>query len=200
MKTKKPKLYKCLEGAKGCFGQGHKWTASFAFSGNKYCCENPSCVLQRTVKLREKADDKKAKAGRAETRKQKQAMKTVRQLLAEAQVYCNRYILLLDDGKPCISCGTVKPVKYDAGHYIAIGSDPHNSLRFHRFNINRQCSCNCNHNLSGNIVEYRKNLVPLIGVKNVEWLENHHDYYRFTREDAIEIKKHFQELIKELKR
>ena len=195
----KPKKYKCREKGKGCFLEGYQWTTNFAFSGLKYCCQNPNCILQRTIKLREKADEKKAKAGRAETRKKKQAMKTVRQLLAEAQVYCNRYILILDAGKPCISCGNTRPVKYDAGHLVHVGSDPHSPIRFHRFNLNRQCSMHCNQNLSGNAINYQKGLVDKIGTGNVGWLLGPHENYRYSREDAIEIKKHFQELIKELK-
>jgi hypothetical protein len=90
-------------------------------------------------------------------------MKTKGEWLKELQTVFNRYIRLRDEGKPCISCGTTKPVQYAAGHYFTIGSCP--ALRFDEDNVHLQCNKNCNLEKSGNIAEYSINLPLRIGVQ-----------------------------------
>jgi hypothetical protein len=158
---------------------------------------SPHCALTLTAEDNARAErkqkafmKKQAKAERKLLRQKKEDLKTIGQLLGDAQKEFNKFIRTRDAGKPCISCGNTNPVKYDCGHYRTVGSC--RELRFHPFNAHRQCSANCNVNLSGNIIQYRIGLVMKIGAENVEWLENHHDYYQFTREDAKEIKQHYR--------
>lgn len=190
----KIKLYKCREKKEGCEIKYERWTSNIQ---RQAVCLNHKCLISKAERNRKKMEAKQAKHDRELTRERKLALKTLSEWLKEAQTACNNYIRLRDADKPCISCGKLICGKWDAGHYITVGSC--SELRFHPMNIHKQCSWDCNKNKSGNIVEYRKGLVGRIGVENVEWLENHHHYYSWTIEDAKEIKKHFVELTRELK-
>ena len=187
---------KCREKQPGCAGTYERWTSHIQ---RQAVCQNPSCLLSKAEKNRQKAEAKKAKRDRATTRKQKQAAKTIKELLKEAQTWCNRAILLRDKGKPCISCGKPPTGKVDAGHYVAVGTGAHWPIRFHWANINGQCSQYCNCGLSGNIIEYRKALVDMVGIEMVEYLENH-PAYSYSKEEAIELKAHFMEECRRLER
>jgi len=73
------------------------------------------------------------------------------------------------------------------------------SLRFCELNVHKQCSV-CNNHRSGNIVEYRINLVKKIGAEQVEWLEGSHKPEKYTIEQIKEIRAEYQLKLKELKR
>jgi hypothetical protein len=45
---------------------------------------------------------------------------------------------------------------------------------------------------------YRMALVKQFGLQLVDWLESHHEPKRYTKEDLIEIKKHYITRAKEL--
>jgi hypothetical protein len=53
---------------------------------------------------------------------------------------------------------------------------------------------------SGDIVNYRIELVKRIGAEKVEWLEGPHQAQRYTIEDLKQMKAHYRALIRELKR
>ena len=180
---------KCREKQKGCAGQYERWTSNIQ---RLAVCQNPACLFSKAEKNRLKREAKEAKKSRETTKQQKEALKTTQQILNEAQTYCNRAILLRDSGVPCISCGANNQyIEYAAGHFIARGSGANSALRFHHFNINGQCNKNCNLSKSGNVLEYEKGLILKIGQKNVDYLKHHPYKYRYTREDAYEIKAHF---------
>ena len=98
---------------------------------------------------------------------------------------------------PCISCGRHHQGKYDAGHYRTVGSNP--ALRFEPLNCHKQC-VPCNQHKSGNIVEYRLNLVQRIGADQVAWLEGPHEPKKYTIEDLQQIKAHYRALLRDLKK
>lgn len=138
---------------------------------------------------------KAEKVARKALRERKQALKSKAQWLNEAQVACNAYIRERDKNEPCISCGNEKSdIQYCAGHFKTRGGNP--SLRFHPFNIHRQCNQYCNLQLSGNIQKYRPRLIEKIGLKNVEWLEGPHKAQNLTIDDIKEIKQYYKEQIK----
>ena len=114
-----------------------------------------------------------------------------------AQKAFNAFIRERDRHRPCISCGTYNPnLRYDAGHYRTIGAHP--ELRFSEDNCHKQCHYNCNINRSGNIVEYRINLVNRIGAKRVEELEGPHPIKRYTVDEIIEIRNLYKSKLKQL--
>ena len=100
-----------------------------------------------------------------------------------------------DEKEACISCGRHHTGQYHAGHYRTVGAAP--ELRFNELNVHKQCSV-CNNHLSGNLIEYRRGLVAKIGIEKVEWLEGKHEAKKYTIDEIIEIKKHYQQKIKDM--
>ena len=139
----------------------------------------------------------KAKKEKKETKELKAKLKPRADYLKEAQAVFNKYIRMRDEGKPCISCSRHHGGQYHAGHFRSIGAAP--ELRFNEYNCHRQCQP-CNTHLSGNLLEYRRGLVAKIGIEKVEWLEGPHEAKKYTIDEILEIKKHYQQKIKELER
>jgi len=80
-----------------------------------------------------------------------------------------RYRDVMDNGYiKCISCGEVKPFgQFENGHFIPRGNL---STRFNEDNCNSQCRI-CNEYKSGDLVNYRHNLIKKIGNERVLELE-----------------------------
>lgn len=127
----------------------------------------------------------KSKKAKKQNREAKQKLKTKSDHLRECQQIVNRYIRLRDKELPCISCQRFHEGQYHASHYRSTGACP--ELRFCEDNIHRSCAP-CNNHLSGNIVEYRINLINKIGIEKVEWLESKHEPKKYTIDDIKVIK------------
>lgn len=96
----------------------------------------------------------------------------------------NAYVRERDKDLPCISCGKWSD-NWHCGHYIAQGSS--GALRYNLDNLSKQCA-GCNLFKHGALIDYRIGLIKKIGVKRVEWLENHRkDIKKWTREELQEI-------------
>jgi len=147
------------------------------------------CASVFTAKEKEKRD-------RKEYREKKESLKTRSEWLKEAQVVFNRFIRMRDAHLPCVSCGQHRNT-YDAGHYRSVGAAP--QLRFNEDNVHKQCVY-CNQHKSGNAIDYRINLVKRIGQDKVEYLESCNDPVKYTIEDAKEIKRLYNEKLKELRK
>ncbi|HEY5631819.1 MAG TPA: recombination protein NinG [Nitrososphaeraceae archaeon] len=112
------------------------------------------------------------------------------------QVY-NTYIRKRDEKLPCISCGyNGNSRQFHCGHYRPAGNVA--ILRFDERNTWKQCSI-CNNHLSGNLVNYRKELINRIGLDQVEELEATNEPKQYTIEEYAEIIKTYKQKIKELK-
>jgi len=142
------------------------------------------------------ADVRKTKTRlfRQETRERKRAIKTQGQWVQEVQVEFNRYVRARDAGRPCISCGRNTGAKVNAGHYRSVGAFP--ELRFNEINCHLQCE-HCNTYKSGNLSDYRINLIDRIGLPLVEWLEAHHKPLKPTIEELQWLKKYYKQRAKE---
>ncbi len=70
-------------------------------------------------------------------------------------------------------------------------------MRFHQLNNHAQC-VHCNQHLSGNLVDYRINLINKIGLENVRWLEGPHEAKKYTIEDLKELQQFYKLKIKEI--
>lgn len=139
---------------------------------------------------------------KAEFKARKAALKTIPQLIKEAQIAFNAYIRLRDQiaGLRCISSGRVLDWSgngVDAGHYRSTGAASH--LRFNEDNCHAQ-SKHDNQHLAGNAVDYRIGLVRRIGLRNVVALECDNTPHKWTREELIEIKKTYAAKARELKK
>jgi gamma-glutamylcyclotransferase (GGCT)/AIG2-like uncharacterized protein YtfP len=89
----------------------------------------------------------------------------------------------------------------NAGHFYNAGHYP--GLRFDEDNVHGQC-IHCNNFLSGNLIEYRDNLVMKIGLVRFDRLKLRaasykRTGYKFSRFELEEKIKYFQSKIKELK-
>ena len=142
-----------------------------------------------------------AKVERAETRRRKEAVKTIPDLIKEAQIAFNAFIRARDRDKPCICCGAPLGAgevggAFDCGHYRSTGSAPH--LRFDERNAHAQRKV-CNRWGAGRAVDYRIGLVARLGLEAVEALESDNRIHRWTREELIAIRDHYRKALKESK-
>jgi hypothetical protein len=154
----------------------------------------PLCASRKV-----KADKK---AVRQKDRAKREAMKSLRQIMAEADREFCAYIRSRDRlaGHPCISSG--RPLDWtgnavDAGHYRSRGAASH--LRYHEDNCHAQ-SKHDNQFKAGNVVQYRINLIVRIGLERVEALEADNDTKKWTREELLWIKSHYRAKRRELER
>lgn len=115
--------------------------------------------------------------------------------LKKAQTAFNRFIRLRDADKPCVSCGRHHTGQYHAGHYRTVGAAP--ELRFDPMNCHKQCAP-CNNHKSGNLTEYRIELVRRIGVDGVAYLEGPHKPKKYTIDELKEIAQRYKIAAKNL--
>lgn len=116
-------------------------------------------------------------------------------LRENAQKAFNAYIRERDKNLPCVSCGHTGNRKWNAGHFKSVGQNP--QLRFNELNVHKQCElCNCHK--SGNLAEYRINLIKKIGIENVEALESDKSTKKYTEDDYKNIIVKYRHKLKEL--
>jgi hypothetical protein len=176
---------------KECQGCGSMFSPRSSFA--RACCQRCATKVVNADK----------KAERVQTKARKEAIKTIPELRAEAQVEFNKFIRTRDEGRPCISCG--KPqgdlsglhAGRDAGHYRSTGAASH--LRFDERNCHAQC-VHCNQHLAGNVVAYRIGLVARIGLDAVEALEADNEVVRWDRETLRQIKTIYRAKARALKK
>ena len=96
----------------------------------------------------------------------------------------------------CITCGKRYHIKLlQAGHFIP---GRHNSNLFSEKGTHAQCY-NCNINLRGNTLEYRRQIIKMYGEGYDEILEAEaKQLKKFTRAELIELKETYTQKIKEL--
>lgn len=170
---------------------------------DKWC--SPECGATLGMKLaaekKAKEERKAAAADRALTRAQKEALKTVPELIAEAQVAFNAFIRFRDRNQPCICCGKWAPKNepltgggWDAAHFRSRGSAGH--LRFDENNCHRALKrCNTHGH-----ADYRGGLIARIGLAAVEALEANNAVVKWTKERLRQIRDHYRAKLKEAKK
>lgn len=162
------------------------------YFNQKYCMEKDECIKSHV----EYAKKQKQKAWNKEKKVRKEKLMTRTDHLNLLQKVFNAYIRERDKELPCISCGTYNG-KMSAGHYMSVGSTP--ELRFNEINTRKQCF-RCNSELSGNLIQYRINLVELIGEDKVKFLERKdHPPLKLTEIEIKEKIKYYRKKTKELK-
>lgn len=140
--------------------------------------------LSKTAHKRTKEAREQKKKERQERKARKEKLKDRKWYEKKAQKVFNAWIRERDKDQPCISCQIYKNSKINAGHYRTTKAAPH--LRFNEGNCHLQCE-QCNTYLSGNIGEYRINLIKKIGIEEVERIENDHTIKKWTIEELKEI-------------
>lgn len=143
------------------------------------------------VKVKTKKEQKKRDK---ETR---ESLKSIAALIREARVPFQKWIRLRDANDGCISCPSTNVKIWHAGHYKK--AELFTGVIFNEMNVNKQCE-KCNTFLGGNESEYRIGLVKKYGEEEVKRLEELADkvrQYSFSRHEIAEIKKYYQEKIKQ---
>ena len=154
---------------------------------NQKYCFNKMCVDAWIQEAKVK-DWKKTKA------KMKAELMTLQDYIKLAQITFNKYIRLRDKGNVCISCQKI-PKKENAGHFY--NANNHYNVRFDENNVHLQCE-HCNTFLSGNLINYRENLLKKIGAEEFNVLEGKSKVTRkFTKEELKEIIETYKKKIKE---
>jgi hypothetical protein len=187
MIAKKPRPKKCKNPACGISFSPQRL-------GQAVC--SPKCGLAIKEVNQEKAHKSLAEIGRKELRAAKEKVKPRAKHMSEAQSAFNTWIRHRDAGLPCVSCGRHHNGQWHAGHYRTVGGNP--ELRFEPLNVWRQCAP-CNNHQSGNVLNYRIELVKRIGAELVEWLEGPHEAKRYTVEEIKAIKAEYRAKTRELK-
>lgn len=189
---------------------------SLARSTDKFCdvCKgvfHPRNTLQRVcgpvcatryAKGLGKERKAKQKVERTTTRARKAALKTIPDLIKEAQREFNAFIRERDRNQPCICCGQALGDgelggAFDCGHYRSVGSASH--LRFDERNAHAQRK-RCNRYGAGRAVDYRIGLIQRIGMAAVEALESENLIHKWTREELISIRDTYKAKRKELEK
>lgn len=158
---------------------------------------SPACAMIDAPRHEPKARKALAEIGRKELRAAKVKIKSRAQHMKEAQTAFNAWIRERDVRLPCVSCGRHHNGQWHAGHYRTVGGNP--ELRFEPLNVWRQCAP-CNNHKSGDIVNYRLELVKRIGADKVDWLEGPHEPQRHTIEQLQAIKAKYRAMTRELKK
>lgn len=129
-------------------------------------------------------ESEKEKQWKKKKAKLKEELMTVQDYVKIAQQVFNKYIRQRDKGNKCISCNK-KPLKENAGHFY--NANNHWNVRFDEYNVHLQCE-HCNTFLSGNLINYRENLIKKIGVEEYDKLVDRAKVTRkFTVEELKEI-------------
>jgi hypothetical protein len=158
------------------------------------------CQVVYATKVAAKAAIAREKKAKREHKAKVEKSKSLADIANDTQKFFNEFIRERDKaaGYGCISCGTMKQgIVYCAGHYRSRGAT--SKLRFNEDNVHLQCNFRCNSQLSGNIMNYRIELIKRIGLERVEALENDNATYKWTREELIALKAKYKQMTKELK-
>ena len=152
----------------------------------KYCLKD-ECI-------RVFVEEAKSKAWKKTKSKMKTDLMTLQDYIKLAQITFNKYIRLRDKGNVCISCQK-PPKKLNSGHFY--NANNHWNVRFDENNVHLQCE-HCNTFLSGNLINYRENLLKKIGAEEFNVLEGKSKVTRkFTKEELKEIIETYKKKIKE---
>jgi hypothetical protein len=155
---------------------------------HKYCLKE-ECIRAFVAEAKEKQWKQTKKRMKAD-------LETVQDIVKAAQMVFNKYIRERDKDELCISCKQ-KPKKENAGHFY--NANNHWNVRFDEDNVHLQCE-RCNSFLSGNLIEYRANLITKIGQERFYQLESRARITRkFTKDELKELIKKYKEMYNQLK-
>jgi len=176
------------------------WTKNFiAIRAGAFCdidCAQKFAskkAIEDKEKIRKKFEAERRRQIKEADREHRERKKSIRKkawYIDKLRTEFNRYIRLRDYFNPCISCGRHHEGQYHAGHYKTAGGHP--ELRFEELNVHKQCAP-CNNKKSGDIVNYRANLIKKIGIEKVEWIEGPHERKHYTIDEMITMTNSYKE-------
>lgn len=132
-------------------------------------CLDPVCLAAWSKLEREKEVKVSNKTQKSKDKKRLKELMSRGAWYQKLQRVKNQWITKVRDvDEFCCTCPTENDVKYDAGHYIAVGKNI--DLRFEDTNIHKQCSQQCNVFGRGMPVEYDEFIKNKYGVGHYNWL------------------------------
>lgn len=162
---------------------------------------HPDCIDPWLSANREKLRAKAVRAEKRQDREKREAGKSIRTLIAEAQTAFNAFIRARDAQQNCICCG--KPFEpqrpggsMDAGHYMSRGSSC--QLRFDEANVHGQRK-NCNRPGGTTRASFRAGMIARVGLAEVERLERDDGVRKWTHDELRAIRDQYKAKAKELK-
>ena len=158
---------------------------------------SPKCGLAIKDVNQERARKSLAQVERSEIKVRKEKLKSRADHARDTQQAFNEWVRLRDADLPCVSCGRHHDGQYHAGHYRTVAANP--EIRFEPLNVHKQCAP-CNNHKSGDIVNYRIELVKRIGTEAVEWLEGPHEAKKYTVEELKAMTAEYRAKTRELKK
>lgn len=174
------------------------YSAKMPFCRGSDECIN-ACFAWVTEKKSKQIKAQTQRRKKQETKEAKESLKTLNQYENDAKKYFQKFVRLRDKGLPCISCGSnTKDV--DGGHFKK--AEIYSGLIFDERNCHSQCR-KCNRFLGGNEGEYRIGLVVRYGEEYVKKIEEDSVIlrnYKYTKQELIEIKNKYKQLIKDYER
>ncbi|MBJ2206136.1 recombination protein NinG [Pseudomonas carnis] len=171
--------------------------ASFVPSRMGQAVCSPACALIDGPRHAPKARKALADIERKDIKVRKEKLKSRADHAKDTQQAFNEWVRLRDADLPCVSCGRHHDGQYHAGHYRTVAANP--AIRFEPLNVHKQCAP-CNNHKSGDIVNYRIELVKRIGAEAVEWLEGPHEPKKYTVEQLKAMTAEYRAKTRELKR
>lgn len=145
-------------------------------------------ALRQNDRRKTKQEKETKKQEVAERKDRKERLKDRKWWLKKAQQEFNKWIRERDKNEPCISCQRHHTGQYHAGHYRTTAAAP--QLRFNQLNCHKQCSA-CNNHKSGNVGEYRINLIKKIGIESLESIENSSELKNWSIEEFKAVCKQY---------
>lgn len=171
--------------------------ASFVPSRMGQAVCSPACAMIDAPRHQEKARKSLAQVERSEIKVRKEKLKSRADHARDTQQAFNEWVRLRDAALPCVSCGRHHDGQYHAGHYRTVAANP--EIRFEPLNVHKQCAP-CNNHKSGDIVNYRIELLKRIGAEAVEWLEGPHEAKKYTAEELKAMTADYRAKARELKK
>jgi len=158
---------------------------------------SPACAIIDGPRHAPKARKALADIERKDIKVRKEKLKSRADHAKDTQQAFNEWVRLRDSDLPCVSCGRHHDGQYHAGHYRTVAANP--AIRFEPLNTHKQCAP-CNNHKSGDIVNYRIELVKRIGAEAVEWLEGPHEAKKYTIEQLKAMTAEYRAKTRELKK
>ncbi|WP_085637956.1 MULTISPECIES: recombination protein NinG [unclassified Pseudomonas] len=158
---------------------------------------SPACALKDAPRNEQKAKKAIDQRERREIKVRKEKLKSKADHARDTQQAFNEWVRLRDAALPCVSCGRHHDGQYHAGHYRTVAANP--EIRFEPLNVHKQCAP-CNNHKSGDILNYRIELLKRIGAEALAWLEGPHEPKKYTTEDLKAITAEYRAKARELKK
>lgn len=174
---------------------------------------SPRCALELAKCAREKKETRDYNAARKvkkevrqEIKARKEKLLTIKARQKRARTTAQEYARLRDmqwfesmgEQPKCIMCGKTDVKSWHGCHFIPVGSKG-GPKSLHPCNINLGCG-QCNFFAAQESTQYRENMIVKYGQEIVDYLEKTPLDYVMSSEDIEEIRTHFKQLTKELKR